>query len=70
MKHPLLIRTCSALKIEWYTIWLPASSSMECSVDKHTIRHVIIIMCDKNFNKKSRESVEAIAGNSTSGEVM
>lgn len=28
---------------------------------KYTIVHVIIIMCDKRFNKKSTEAVEAIA---------
>lgn len=27
-------------------------------------------MCDKNFNKKSREAVGAIARNSTSGKIM
>lgn len=48
----------------------PVPSFMKWSIDKHTIIHVIIIMCDKNFNKKPREAVGAIARNSTSGKIM
>lgn len=43
---------------------------MAWSIDKHTIIHMIIIMCDKNFNKKSWEAVGATARNSTSGKIM
>lgn len=48
----------------------PAPSFMEGSTEKRTIIHVIIIMCDKNFKKKSWEAVGAIARNSTSGKIM
>lgn len=48
----------------------PASSSMVRSTDKNTIIHVIMIIRDKNFNKKSWEAVEATARNSASGKIM
>lgn len=48
----------------------PVLSFMECSTDKHAIIHMIIIMCDKDFKKKSREAVGAIARNSTSGKII
>lgn len=32
--------------------------------------HVIIIMCDKNFKKKSQEAVGATARNLASGKIM
>lgn len=37
---------------------------------RQTTIHVLIIMCDKNFKKKSREAVGAIARNLTSGKIM
>lgn len=48
----------------------PATFSRGVANRKHTMIHVTVIMCDKNFKKKAWEAVGAIARNPTSGKVM
>lgn len=48
----------------------PASSLMVWSTGTDTIIRVIIIIRDKDLNKKSWEAVEATARNSASGKIM
>lgn len=43
---------------------------MKWLIDKYIIIYVIIIMCDKNFNKKLREVVGVIVRNLISGKIM
>lgn len=48
----------------------PAPSCMEGSLDRHACIHVIVIMCDKDFNKKSWEAVRETTRNSTGGKII
>lgn len=70
MEHPLLRRMC-LVSAEDAAVREPAPAPvfMAWSIDKHTVIRVIITLCDKSFNKKSREAVGATARNAASVEI-